>query len=254
MDPALKTGASRAEREIMHGKWLAKQQTEEVWGWDTPAGELRAQRRAQLIIDGAQLAPGKRALEIGCGTGLFTKMFAATGALIIAVDISGELLEKARERNLPPDRVKFLEKRFEDCDLEGPFDAVIGSSVLHHLEVDTALRQILGLLKPRGYLSFAEPNMLNPQVYLERRFQYLPMFSYTSPDETAFVRWKFSSQLRQVGFVNVSITPFDWLHPAIPKPLIRTALGLGKLIEHLPLAREFAGSLYARAQRPEMSG
>jgi len=248
---AANMGASRAEREVIHGRWLAEQQTEKVWGWDTPAGRLRAQRRAQLIMDGAQLERGRRALEIGCGTGLFTKMFAASGADIVAVDISGELLEKARERNLPPDQVKFLEKRFEDCDLEGPFDAVVGSSVLHHLDVDAALPQILRLLKPGGYLSFAEPNMLNPQVYLERKFHYLPAFSYTSPDETAFVRWKFAAQLRQIGFESVSITPFDWLHPVTPKALIGPARKIGKLIERAPVVREFSGSLYIKARRPE---
>jgi SAM-dependent methyltransferase len=250
MGPAVNKGASRAEREIIHGKWLAEQQTEKVWGWDTPAGRLRAQRRAQLVTEGAQLGPEKRALEIGCGTGLFTEMFAASGATIIAVDISSELLDKARQRDLPPGRVKFLEKRFEDCDLEGPFDAVIGSSVLHHLDVDVVLRHILRLLKPGGYLSFAEPNMLNPQVYLERKFHHLPAFAYTSPDETAFVRWKFGSQLRQIGFENVSITPFDWLHPATPKPLIGSLHLLGRLMEYVPIAREFSGSLYIKARRP----
>ncbi len=250
MNSAANKGVSRAEREIVHGKWLAEQQTEKVWGWDTPAGRLRAQRRAQLVTEGAQLGPRKRAIEIGCGTGLFTAMFSASGAAIVAVDISGELLEKARQRNLPADRVKFLERRFEDCDVEGPFDAAIGSSVLHHLDITEALRQIWRLLKPGGYLSFAEPNMLNPQVYLERRFHYLPMFSYTSPDETAFVRWKFASQLRASGFTEVSITPFDWLHPATPRALIGVVRALGKSIERMPLLREFSGSLYIRARRP----
>src|SRR5437773_1072311 len=98
----------RAEHEISHGKWLAAKDTEKVWGWGTPAGRLRANRRASLIMDGAELAPEKRALEIGCGTGMFTEMFAASGATILAVDISAELLEKARLRSLPARRVTFL--------------------------------------------------------------------------------------------------------------------------------------------------
>src|ERR1700730_7439138 len=155
----------RADREIKHGEWLAAHDTETVWGWGTPAGRIRARRRADLIIAGATLSPGKRVLEIGCGTGMFTEMFAATGATIIAVDISPELLTKARSRGLPPGQVTFCERRFEDCDVEGPFDSVIGSSVLHHLEIGSAIRRIKDLLKPGGKLSFAEPNMLNPQVF-----------------------------------------------------------------------------------------
>ena len=241
-------GSSRAEREIQHGKHLAVLETETVWGWGTPAGQLRARRRADLIIEGARLSPGQRVLEIGCGTGLFTEMFAGRGARIVAVDISGELLEKARARNLPASQVTFLEKRFEDCDVDGPFDAVVGSSILHHLDIVDALVTIRRLLKPGGILSFAEPNLLNPQVYLERKFHYLPMFSYTSPDETAFVRWKFARLLAAQGFTDISITPFDWLHPAVPRPLIGCVRGIGRLLERLPGVREFSGSLYIRAR------
>src|SRR5579871_4193214 len=241
-------GNSRAEREILHGRHLAVLETETVWGWGTPAGKLRARRRADLIIEGANLSLGQRALEIGCGTGLFTEMFASRGAQIVAVDISGELLDKARARNLPAAQVTFLEKRFEDCDVNGRFDAVIGSSILHHLDIVDALVNIRRLLKPGGILSFAEPNLLNPQVYLERKLHFLPMFSYTSPDEVAFVRWKFARMLKEHGFGEISITPYDWLHPATPRPLIGAALGVGKLLEWLPGVREFSGSLYIRAR------
>ncbi|HEY3939666.1 MAG TPA: class I SAM-dependent methyltransferase [Bryobacteraceae bacterium] len=240
---------TRAAREIRHGQWLAEQETETVWGWGTPAGQLRAKRRADLIMDGSGLNEKSRVLEIGCGTGFFTERFAATGATIFAVDISPELLVKARSRNLP-DRVTFIEKRFEECDAEGPFDAIIGSSILHHLDIDKSIERIKELLKRGGSIGFAEPNMLNPQVYLERRFHYLPMFSYTSPDETAFVRWKLADKLRRAGFEHIAITPFDWLHPATPKSLIGLVKGMGKVVEALPIAREFAGSLYINARLP----
>ncbi|MGD0482326.1 MAG: methyltransferase [Terracidiphilus sp.] len=238
----------RAEHEVSHGRWLAEQDTEKVWGWNTPAGRLRAQRRAQRIIDGARVQQCGHVLEIGCGTGLFTAMFAATGAQIVAVDISPELLAKARLRNLPVAQVTFLEKRFEDCEIDGPFDAVVGSSILHHLDIDQAIERIKALLKRGGRISFAEPNMLNPQVFLERRFHYLPMFAYTSPDETAFVRWKLAEKLRKAGFHDITVVPFDWLHPFTPKPLIGAVRSIGTLLEAIPGAREFSGSLAISAQ------
>jgi SAM-dependent methyltransferase len=222
-----------------------------VWGWGTPAGKLRAARRATLIAQGAKLGPGVRALEIGCGTGLFTDAFAVTGATIVAVDISPELLEIAKQRGLPAEQVTFIAKPFEECAVDGPFDAVIGSSILHHLEIGAALERIYQLLKPGGTLSFAEPNYLNPQVFLERKLRFLPMFAYTSPDETAFVRWSFAKKLRSLGFTEISITPFDWLHPHVPAKAIGTVLKLGAIIERAPLLREFAGSLYIKARRPQ---
>jgi SAM-dependent methyltransferase len=242
--------SSRAGREIKHGEWLARHDTEAVWGWGTPAGQLRAQRRADLIARGGQLGPGKRVLEIGCGTGNFTELFAGSGAHIIAVDISPDLLERARKRGLPPDRVTFLKKRFEECNVDGPFDAVIGSSILHHLDIGAALPRILSLLRPGGWFSFAEPNYLNPQVFLERKLRFLPVFQYTSPDETAFIRWSFARQLAAAGFTGISTVPFDWLHPRTPPKAMSAVLKLGAIIERTPGLREFSGSLYIKAHRP----
>jgi len=241
---------SRAAHEIEHGKKLALGDPETIWGWGSPAGRVRAQRRAQLIAGGAQLRPGVRVLEIGCGTGLFTEIFAATGANLVAVDISAELLAKARSRNLPPNQVIFLEKRFEDCGVDGPFHAVIGSSVLHHLQIESALDRIYDLLKPGGQISFAEPNMLNPQVFLERKLPFLrSRFWYISPDETAFVRWSLAALLKKHGFQDVRIVPFDWVHPATPAHLIQVMSVLGRCLECIPILREFSGSLYIHASR-----
>jgi 2-polyprenyl-3-methyl-5-hydroxy-6-metoxy-1,4-benzoquinol methylase len=239
---------ARAEREIEFGAGLAKGDTEFLWGWGSPAGRLRAQRRAGLIAAGAGLAPGSRALEIGCGTGLFTEMFAGSGARIVAVDISPELLKKARQRGLPSPQVRFVEKRFEDCALEGPFDAVIGSSVLHHLDLLPSCLKIFGLLRPGGSLAFAEPNMLNPQVFAERKFRR--WFPRISADETAFVRTKLQRVLRESGFENIRIVPFDWLHPATPQRWMALVQGLGRALERIPIIREFSGSLLVSARRP----
>jgi SAM-dependent methyltransferase len=132
--------------------------------------------------------------------------------------------------------------------VEGPFDAVIGSSILHHLEVDQALPKIYELLKPGGVVSFAEPNMLNPQVFVERRFRNF--FSYVSQDETAFIKWRFNGALQKAGFRDIEITPFDWLHPSVPAPFIGSVSAMGRIFEAIPFLREFAGSLYIRGYRP----
>ena len=142
--------SARAEHEIAYGKKLAEGDPDLIWGWGTPAGRLRARRRSELIANGDGLREGVRALEIGCGTGTFTRMLAETGSQLVAMDVSPDLIEKAQARGLPPDQVKFMVKRFEGPDSAGPFDAVIGSSVLHHLNIEDAPTKIYALLKPGG--------------------------------------------------------------------------------------------------------
>ena len=241
-------GTLRGTHEIEHGRRLAEQDTELVWGWGTPAGRLRAERRAGQIAEGAGLGPGLRALEVGCGTGLFTQLLAASGAQILAVDISADLLERARERGLPAGQVRFLERRFEDCDTEEPFDAVVGSSILHHLDLAAALPKLLSLLKPGGRLSFAEPNLMNPQILVMYRFR--SFFPEVSPDEEAFTRWWIEGRLRRTGFTQIRTRPFDWLHPAVPERLIPGVRAAGAMLERVPLLREFAGSILITARRP----
>ena len=246
--------ADRAANEIAHGRMLAASESEETWGWTTPAGQSRARRRADLIIGAADLRPGRTVLEIGCGTGMFTELFAATGARIVAVDISPELLAKALDRQLPADRVRFEQRRFESLELSDPaikawaadgFDAIIGSSVLHHLDIPRAIETCKGLLTAGGRMAFAEPNLLNPQVWMERNFR--SWFPYVSPDETAIVRWPLQRQLEHAGYSDIVITPFDWLHPATPSALIGTVDGAGRVFELVPGLREFAGSVLIAA-------
>ena len=241
----------RAEHEIEFGRHLAANDPEVIWGWGSPAGRRRARRRGALIAAGGRLGPGMRALEVGCGTGLFTEMFAETGAAILAVDISPELVELARRRGLPAERVRFVAGRFEECDVEGPFDAVIGSSVLHHLEIEASLARIRGLLRPGGWLSFAEPNMLNPQIAFQKKMPipWLRRRLGESPDETAFVRWRLDKLMRGLGFEAIEIEPYDWLHPSTPRPLIGAVQRLSYALEKVPLVREFSGSLVIRGRR-----
>jgi 2-polyprenyl-3-methyl-5-hydroxy-6-metoxy-1,4-benzoquinol methylase len=247
--------ADRVANEIAHGRMLAAAESEELWGWTTPAGQLRARRRAGLIIEAAHLQPGRSALEIGCGTGLFTERFAAAGARIVAVDVSPDLLAKAADRRLPHDRVRFEQRRFESLDRADPafqswipdgFDAIIGSSVLHHLDLPAAIDTCRRLLVRGGRIAFAEPNLLNPQVWMERTFR--SWFPYVSPDESAIVRWVLGRQLERGGFANIRITPFDWLHPATPPPLIGAVSRAGRVLEHVPGLREFAGSVLISAE------
>jgi len=240
---------TRAKNEISHGRNLAMSSPEDIWGWGSPAGRVRAERRAKMIAEMSGLQPGKRALEVGCGSGFFTEKFAQYGVSLTAVDISDDLLKLARIRGLPKDQVRFVCNPFEECDVEGPYDAIIGSSILHHLDIKVALTKMHSMLKLGGRLGFAEPNMLNPQIALQKNIPWLKKLMGDSPDETAFFRWKLLRLLNDVSFREVRIIPFDWLHPSTPDALIPIISRIGHHMEKIPVLREFSGSLLISAVR-----
>jgi SAM-dependent methyltransferase len=233
--------------ELKHHQTISSR-AEQIWGWDSPAGCERARRRADLIIQLGGLQKGKRALELGCGTGIFSTYFAATGVEIIPIDICEELLVQLR-RKLPS-----VQAKIDDAENlsfpDSSFDAVVGSSVLHHLDVDKSLKEIWRVLKPGGRLALAEPNMLNPQVMITKNVPWIKRAMGDSEEETAFFRWPLQNHLMKIGFQSVQVTPFDFLHPLIPASGIPLAKKIGAILEKVPLFREIAGSLLIGAQKP----
>lgn len=238
----------RLLNEIEHGKYLIEHGAGETWNWETPAGKVRWKRRVEMLKE--NLEPGTKVLELGCGTGYFTRELMDTGAKITAIDISPDLLEVARSE-IQAGNVEFIvdnayEMSFED----ETFDHVIGSSVLHHLEINQALAEIYRVLKPGGRIAFTEPNMMNPQIAMQKNIPVLKRKMGDSPDETAFFRRHMIKLLRATGFSSIRVVPFDFLHPAVPPVLIRTVSGAGRLAERIPLVRGIAGSLYILASKP----
>ncbi len=237
----------RIKNEIEHGKHLRESWSGTFWYWETPAGQIRWQRRVKMLT--SHITEDMNVLELGCGVGYFTEYLAQSGATIIANDISPELLDVAKVR-VPAENVTFKVENAYDLTYEDEsFDSVVGSSVLHHLEVDQALKECYRVLKPGGSMYFTEPNLMNPQIFLERRIPYLQKKMHVSPDEIAFIRWKLKAQIESFGFKNVHIQLFDFLHPGTPKSLIGFVNGLGRTVEKIPILKEIAGSLYVKAEK-----
>jgi SAM-dependent methyltransferase len=238
---------ARLEREIEHGKYLVRTGAGEIWNWEGPAGKLRWRRRVQMLT--SHLGPEMKVLELGCGTAYFTRELALTGASITAIDISPDLLEEAR-RNCPATNVRFeMQNAYALSYPDNSFDSVVGSSVLHHLELDEALEQIQRVLRPGGFIRFTEPNMLNPQIALQKNVPAIKKRLGDSPDETAFFRWPLQRRLERTGFRKVRIDPFDFLHPKTPRNWIPAVEKMSNVFEKIPLLREIAGSLFIRASK-----
>jgi 2-polyprenyl-3-methyl-5-hydroxy-6-metoxy-1,4-benzoquinol methylase len=239
---------SRSEAE--HFDRLAAEEGHAWWGNDTPAGPIRQDVRATLARTILGLGPGTRVLELGCGAGDFSTRLAASGAHVVGVDISPRLVQLARER-ARVGNVSFRVGNANRLEFEdGTFDAVTGNAILHHLELPAVCAEMLRLLRPGAAVFFAEPNMLNPQVWIERNVRLVGRWLQNSPDETAFVRWRLAHALRQAGFVDVTAEPFDFLHPATPAAWIVPVQRVATLLERIPIVREIAGSLKVVARKP----
>jgi trans-aconitate methyltransferase len=105
------------------------------------------ERGADLIL---LLQPSNQEviLDLGCGTGRLTAQIAASGARVVGVDSSPEMIEKAR-RSYPS--LEFVLADARDFDLKQPFDAVFSNAALHWVkEPDRVVDSVWRALRPGG--------------------------------------------------------------------------------------------------------
>lgn len=235
------TKSRSKEEEKKHGALIADK-ARSLWGHDTLMGQERIKRRSNAVLALAGVKTGMRVLELGSGTGSYTEAFSASGARIVGIDISMDMLTRARD-HLGGQGANFLVADAETMPFKaGAFDAVVGNAVLHHVDLGKCLGEIMRVLRPGGAFAFTEPNMLNPMVFVQKNIPPVKKYMCDSPGETAFIRWRVRTLLREKGAGNVRAVPFDFMHPRLPG---RGAFlkGLSSIMEHIPVLKEAAGSI-----------
>jgi len=70
----------------------------DAW-YDSPRGRWIGDTEYRLLTDELALQPGARVLDVGCGTGGFTRRLAALGLQVTGVDLNAEWLAFARSRD-----------------------------------------------------------------------------------------------------------------------------------------------------------
>jgi len=114
------------------------------------------ERRLRFLL--AEVRPGDRALDIGCGTGEFTAALDQAGARAVGVEVAQAAVERARAGHPGVD--------VRHVPIEGPlpledssFDLVWASEVIEHV-ADTArwLSEVRRVLAPGGRLLVTTPS------------------------------------------------------------------------------------------------
>lgn len=93
----------------------------------------------------------RNALEIGCGTGEFSRLLAGRAERALALDLSPEMIRIARERSKAYPNIEFVAGDAMTCHLpDNHFDCAATLTTMHHLPVEGFLRKIRKALKPGG--------------------------------------------------------------------------------------------------------
>ena len=163
--------AERIRRIVEHFERLYR---EGIKPWEEHGLEPHVSFFAGLLL---AEAPAPRLLDLGCGSGWVSIVFARAGIRVTGIDSSptaiAEAWERAREQGVE-ENVEFQEGDALGFPYpDGAFDAVFDRGFFHHVPESESPRYLSGVtrvLKPRGLFSLSAFSENNPPD-IGRRFE-----------------------------------------------------------------------------------
>ncbi len=93
----------------------------------------------------------RNVLEIGCGTGEYSRLLAGRAERVLAIDLSPQMIRLANARSKLYPNIDFIEGDVMEYQLpDNQFDCIATLATIHHLPIETTLRKIRKALKPGG--------------------------------------------------------------------------------------------------------
>jgi 2-polyprenyl-3-methyl-5-hydroxy-6-metoxy-1,4-benzoquinol methylase len=124
------------ERERISSK--AQSFFDDLWArgdpWELETSDFERARYARLL---ALLKPSGygRVLEIGCGSGTFSRLLAPLAQRLLALDVSVKAISAARSAHPTLDQIEYRAANIMDYDpkTEGPWDLIVMSETIYFL-------------------------------------------------------------------------------------------------------------------------
>jgi SAM-dependent methyltransferase len=191
------------------------------------------------------VAPDKRVVDFGAGTGRCCLYLLRKGYSVEAVDLSeaslAALQQNAERLDLPQIKTR------TELPSEPYADAIVGTDVLHHVQLDETVNRFYAALVGGGRISFSEPGAGNLFWYL-----YLGVYRREWKVERGIVQCShrnLTRALRDAGFINIRVRGFGFF----PNPLFNWSPTLCRLnlrLGNAPLLRHFAYRYLITAEKP----
>ena len=221
-------------------------------------GEGAYRRLVAAFRERVNPRPGESCIDLGCGTGAFTRRLSAFNLNLVGMDISPRSVSEAGARST---NERYITGDIRETKLPGgSFDIIVYSGVLHHSNERSGrvemLREGCRLLRPGGRLFAYDPSAHSPSMFLYRDPRS-PFFSNKgkTDNEVLLTRPGLESELTEAGFGGILVRGLSGItYRYVESRLARTILPLYNLYEQLmrlpPLQSHFGTFLVTSAIKP----
>jgi ubiquinone/menaquinone biosynthesis C-methylase UbiE len=173
---------------------------------ETRGADPQQQAIRRAFLTGIRFPERARVLEVGCGTGVLTRMLVKCPGVaeVVGVDAAPALLDRARALAAGLPDTSFQEADAHSLPFEaGSFDAVFFDSVLCHLvDPERALDEARRVLRSHGCLAIIDGDYATTTIALED-FDPLQVCADASMFTAVHDRWlarRLPSLVRKTGF------------------------------------------------------
>jgi len=131
--------------------------------FETPIGRLVREYESRLLLEMVGPRRAERILDVGCGTGIFTRDLLAAGAQVTGLELSLPMLRRAGKKasGLPFSMVQGDMRGLPFAD--GSFDKTISVTAIEFIEdARGAVAELFRVTRPGGRIVVASLNSLSP--------------------------------------------------------------------------------------------
>lgn len=193
----------------------------------------------------APFAQDARVLELGCGTGLILRRLAEIAREAVGVDLSHEMVARAREKGLDVRVADLRTLPFDD----DSFDLTCSFKVLPHVpDVEAAVQEALRVTRTGGHLVL---ELYNPWSlrFLVKRLAGPGAITEVRTEADIYTRWDSPARLKSLIPTSTElvalhglrvVTPFAAVHRA---PFVGPTLRIAERLASRSRLRYFGGFL-----------
>ena len=110
-------------------------------------------RWREAMVDGFDLSPGSRVLDVAAGTGSITRLLEARDLDVVSIDQSGEMIRLAQHQGAVPVLATAEQLPFAD----GTFDGLTFGYLLRYVnDVTRCLHELVRVVRPGGTIGMVE--------------------------------------------------------------------------------------------------
>lgn len=167
---------------------------------------------------------GKRVLDLGCGSGLFTRMLKDWGANVIGSDISKSLVDIAKKEN--PDIEFVVENATHTGFSDASFDFVTSSMMVHYFEdLRELFVEVYRVLRTDGEFIFSMQHPFKEALKTikdgEKRTYILDKYNTCEKKEFEMTGMKLTTYTHTVQMIFESLidSGFEVMHIVEPLPI-----------------------------------